>query len=312
MRILFFGTPELAVPSLSRLIEGRFEVVGVVSQPDRGRGRGRKRSPSPVSQRALEAKIPLFRPEKVAEIAEDLRALDADLGVVVAFGQFIAKEIRELPRLGFLINAHASLLPRHRGAAPIQAAILAGDKTTGVSVMRVEREMDAGAVALVKEIEIGESEDAGGLGERIAKLAADALAEALEALDAATLVWAEQDHAHATLAGKFDRATARLDWNEPAEALLRHVRAFAPKPGAFTEVEDDVVRILAAHVEAGPTEAAPGTVQCDGKAQLRIATGTGWLVAERIQRAGGKPMTVDAYLRGRSIPDGIQLGSADE
>lgn len=309
MRILFFGTPELAVPSLERLLDSRFEVAAVISQPDRKRGRGRKTSPSPVAELALDRGIPLLRPERVGEVQEELEAFDADIGVVVAFGQFIPRKIRELPRCGYLINAHASLLPRHRGAAPIQAAILAGDAKTGVTVMRVEREMDTGAMALAHEIEIGAQEDAGALAERISKTAAEALYEALEAFDAGTLRWKEQDHSAATEAGKFDRETARLDWVQDARALHRQVRAFAPKPGAFTTLEGDALRILSATVDEQDHDLTPGTVECDGKARLRIATGRGWLVPERIQRAGGKPMTVDAYLRGREIPDGIRLGA---
>ena len=152
MRIIFFGTPEIAVPSLERLIEGPFDVVGVVSQPDRGRGRGRKRSPSPVAARAADAGVDLLRPENVGEdaTAEALARAKPDLGVVVAFGQFIPKRIRTLPRLGYLINGHASLLPRYRGAAPVAHAILDGERYTGVSVMRVERTMDAGPVALAR------------------------------------------------------------------------------------------------------------------------------------------------------------------
>ncbi len=313
MRILFFGTPELAVPSLERLVASRFDVVAVVSQPDRKRGRGRKTSPSPVAEVALREDIPLLRPERVGEIAEELADFEADIGVVVAFGQFIPKKIRELPGCGFLINAHASLLPRHRGAAPIQAAILAGDTTTGITVMRVEREMDAGAMALTHEIAIGEQEDAGALGERLSQVAADALIEALEAFDAGKLEWTEQDHGAATEAGKFDRETARIDWKESATALHRRVRAFAPRPGAFTHVEDDTLRILVAHVDPASHSLAPGTVECDGRSQLRVATGEGWLVVDRLQRAGGKAMDLDAYLRGREIPDGCVLGedSAD-
>jgi methionyl-tRNA formyltransferase len=311
MRILFFGTPDLAVPSLRRLIESHFDVVGVVSQPDRRRGRGRKTSPSPVAEQALEHGIPLLRPEHVGDVDDELERLDADVGVVVAFGQFIPKKIRELPRRGFLINAHASLLPRHRGAAPIQAAILAGDETTGITVMRVEREMDAGAMALTREIAIGEQEDAGALAERLSQLAADALLDALEELDASRLEWTEQDHSAATEAGKFDRETARIDWRAPAIQLHRQVRAFAPKPGAFTTLEGDTLRVLTAHVDPSAHGEAPGTVECDGRSTLRIATGDGWLVPDTIQRAGGKAMAPDAYLRGREIPNGICL-AADE
>jgi methionyl-tRNA formyltransferase len=204
LRVAFFGTPEIAVPTLECLIAGPWEVVAVVSQPDRPRGRGRKLSPSPVSQVALDAGIPLLRPERVGkpEVIEALRALAPDIGVVLAFGQFIPKAVRELPGLGFMINAHASLLPKYRGAAPINHAILAGEKTTGISVMRVEREMDTGPVALVREIPIGDHENAAELSERLAHLAAEAITEALEQLAAGRAQWNEQDHSRACLAPK--------------------------------------------------------------------------------------------------------------
>jgi len=311
MRILFFGTPDLAVPSLERLVAGRFDVVAVVSQPDRRRGRGRKTSPSPVAEVALREGIPLLRPEHVSESADALAAFDAEIGVVVAFGQFLPKPVRELPRCGFLINAHASLLPRHRGAAPIQAAILAGDATTGVTVMRVEKEMDAGAMALHVELAIGEQEDAGALSQRMAGAAAEALLEALDAFERDELEWTEQDHDRATEAGKFDREAAHLDWREPAVRLHRQVRAFAPRPGAFTQLGDEALRILAARVDPRTHALTPGTVECDGRTHLRVATGEGWLALDRIQRAGGKPLEVAAFLRGRAIPDGIVLGAQD-
>jgi len=304
MRILFFGTPEIAVPSLERLIAGPFDVVGVVSQPDRRRGRGRKVSPSPVSAVALREDIPLFRPEKVASVREELEALSTDMGVVVAFGQFLPKSIRELPRHGYLINAHASLLPKYRGAAPINHAILEGEHTTGVSVMRVDREMDAGPVALTREIEIGENETAGELTERMGELAATALEPALQQIDEGTVVFEDQDHTSATEAGKLTREMGELHWSEPAETLVQRIRAFAPKPGAFTHLEGDLLRIYSAHTEEGNSVPAPGTIAVEENKRLRVATGKDWLVPERVQRAGGKEMPVDAFLRGRTIATG--------
>ena len=161
MRIVFFGSPDIAVPTLERLLGGPHEVVGVVSQPDRRRGRGRKTSPTPVAELALAHDLPLLRPEKVgdAEVVEALRALEPDIGVVVAFGQFIPKKVRELPRCGYLINAHASLLPKYRGAGPIAHAILNGEHETGISVMKIEREMDAGDVTRVHRTPIGPDEN---------------------------------------------------------------------------------------------------------------------------------------------------------
>lgn len=310
MRIAFFGTPGFAVPTLRRLLEGPHEVVAVVSQPDRPRGRGRAVQASPVSQVALEAGLPLLRPEKVGapEVVLALRETAPDLGVVVAFGQFLPRRVRELPSRGYLINAHASLLPRHRGAAPIAHALLAGDTTTGVCVMRVEREMDAGPVAAVRSTEIGADETCGELTARLAEIAADAVAEALDAIAADRVVWHEQDHARATLAPKLSRADTVLDWSLPASALACRVRALSPLPGARTRYADGELRVLAARAEPGPTDRPPGVVRAPPGEPLRVATGEGWLAPLRLQRAGGRPLDLAAFLRGRPIPDGARLG----
>lgn len=309
MRILFFGTPDFAVPTLRAIHAGPHEVVGVVSQPDRPKGRGRAVHPSPVSALALEHELPLWRPEKVGEpeIAEALAALEPDLGVVVAFGQFIPKRIRELPAKGYLINAHASLLPDYRGAAPINRALLDGRRETGVSVMRVEKEMDAGAVARVHRLAIEPEEDAGSLTTRLANVAAQAIGQALDAIADDDVTWTEQDHDAASFAPKITTADAVLDWSRPAEALVHQIRAMAPSPGARTPLEGQPLRILAAMAEAGPTDGTPGTVrQRDGA--LAIATGEGWLLPRVLQRAGGKALPVADFLRGRPIPDGAILG----
>lgn len=297
------------MPGLRRLLAGPHEVAVVVSQPDRRRGRGRRPQPSPVAALAQERGLPLLRPDKVGapDVVEALRGFAPDLGVVVAFGQFLPRKVRELPARGYLINAHASLLPRHRGAAPIARAILAGDEETGISVMRVEREMDAGPVALVRRTPIGPRETAGELTERLAELAAEALAEALDRIAEGRVAWRSQDDARATFAPKIEREDARLDWREPAEALARRVRAMAPRPGAFTTLAGEPLRILAARAEPGPADAPPGTVRGhDG--HVRVATGRGWLVPEELQRAGGRALPVEAFLRGRPLPDGVRLG----
>jgi methionyl-tRNA formyltransferase len=310
LRIAFFGTPEIAVPTLERLISGPHTLAVVVSQPDRRRGRGRKTSASPVSQVAERAGIPLLRPERVGapDCIADLQAQAPDLGVVVAFGQFIPKRVRELPRLGYLVNAHASLLPRHRGAAPIAHAILAGDTKTGISVMRVERQMDAGPVALVRETRIAGDEQAGCLSERLGHLAAAAIGDAILEIGAGTVVWTEQNHARATVAPKIDKRDLRLDFALDAATLVRRVRALAPSPGAVTSLEGEPLRILAATGQAGRTSEAPGVTRRHSDGRLRIATADGWLVPTRIQRAGAKPLEVEAFLRGRPIEDGTLLG----
>lgn len=284
----------------------------MVSQPDRPRGRGRERSPSPIAACAQAAGIPLLQPERVGdpEVERALRALTPDLGVVVAFGQFVPRALRELPRLGYLVNAHASLLPRHRGAAPIAHAILAGDRETGISVMRVEKEMDAGPVALVRRTQIGEDEDMGSLEARLAELAADAIVEALAAIAAGTITWTPQDAARASFAPKRTREDARLDFSAPAERLVRQVRAFAPRPGAFTLLAGEPLRILAAHAVEGTPGVAPGVVRIEsGGRELWIATADGWLAPRVLQRAGGRPLDVADFLRGARVRSGTILPS---
>ena len=309
MRLLFFGTPAFAVPTLVRLIDHPdHQVVGVISQPDRPKGRGRSVHPSPISEVALERGIALWRPERVADpaIAAELAALEPDLGVVVAFGQFLPKRVRELPRLGYLINAHASLLPRHRGAAPIVRAILAGDDETGISVMRVEREMDAGAVAHTVRTPITPGLSGGELTERLAVLAADAIASALGPIADGSAVWQEQDHTQATEAPKISGDDQELDWNADAVSLARRVWALAPSPGARCWLDDAPLRILGAEPGGRGTDRPPGGVRATVDS-LEVATGEGWLVVQRLQRAGGKPLGVADFLRGHAIPDGTVL-----
>jgi len=284
-----------------------------VSQPDRGRGRGRKSKPSPVSACALEHEWPLLRPEKVGDPAavQALRDTQPDLGVVVAYGQFLPRQVREMPRHGYLLNAHASLLPRLRGAAPIARAVLEGDATTGISVMRIEREMDAGPVALVRELAIGPEETTGELEIRLGELAAEAIAAAIDQIAAGTLEWTEQDHARATEAPRLTRDDTPLDWREPASALARRVRALAPKPGASAVLDGEPLRVLAARALDDSTDRPPGHIQIDPtqrETPLKVATGRGWLVPDRLQRAGGRALATADFLRGRPIEDGSEFG----
>lgn len=288
-------------------------MVAVVTQPDRPRGRGRRPQPSPVAARAEAAGVPVLRPERVGdpECVEALRGAAPDLGVVVAFGQFLTKRVRELPTLGYLINAHASLLPRHRGAAPVAHAILAGDRETGVSVMRVEREMDAGPVLFARRIAIGAEETAGELAARLAHLAAECVAEAVDRIAAGNVTWHEQDSAQATFAPKLEPRDAELRFDEPAVSLARRVRAFAPRPGAYTTWGGERLRVLAARAQPGPVTDPPGTVRRGSDPPLWIATREGWLVPLRLQRAGGRPLAVPDFVRGHPLPDGARLGEAN-
>jgi methionyl-tRNA formyltransferase len=302
MRVAFFGTPAFAVPTFERIAAGPHALVIAVTQPDRPRGRGRRVEPGPVAAAARRASVPLLQPEDVGapDVVGALAASRPDVGVVVAFGQFLPKRVRELPARGFLVNAHASLLPRHRGAAPIQHAILCGDRETGVCAMRVEREMDAGPVAVVKRTPIGATENAGELSERLARLAADAIAEALDGIAGGRIQWAPQEAARATLAPKLSPADQELDFREPAEALSRRVRALAPRPGARAHLDGVALRVLAAHAEPGG-KAAPGTLVREGD-QLRAATADGWLALDRLQRPGGRALPTAELLRGFALP----------
>ena len=309
LRVAFFGTPEFAVPTLERLIGGRHAVVAVICQPDRQRGRGRRVSIAPVAEVAQRAEVHLMRPERVGapEVADELRTQTPDLGVVVAFGQFLPKIIRELPSLGYLVNGHASLLPHYRGAAPVVHCILSGDTIAGVSAMRVEREMDAGPVALQRETAIGETENCGELSDRLAQLTADVIEEVVEQIAEDRVVWTPQDDSRATLASKIERSDGTLLWSESAEALVRRVRAMSPTPGASTDLEGETLRILDARFEAGTPDAPPGTVRTLPTGGLRIATGDGWLLPRVLQRAGKRPLEVEEFLRGRPVPDGAKL-----
>lgn len=303
---------------MARLLDGAHSVVAVVTQPERPRGRGRRRAPLPVAALAATAGVPLLQPQRAgsAENLEALAALQPELGVVVAFGQFLPKPLRELPACGYCINAHASLLPRQRGAAPIPHAILAGDAETGVSMMRVAREMDAGPLMFVARdgrsrfrTPIAEDEDAGSLGARLAALAAEATACAVDAIAAGNADWTEQNHAAATLAPKIAPADSRLDFRESAGSLARRVRALSPRPGAQAALGELRLRILAARAEPAPREsAAPGTLHCSAGA-LRAATGDGWLRLLRLQRAGGRVLAAEDFLRGQRIPEGARFAT---
>ena len=308
LRLVFFGTPEIAVPTLERLIAGPHDVVGVVSQPDRVRGRGRKSSPSPVSAVALRHDIPLLRPGRIGDTdaVERLRALRPDIGIVVAFGQFLPRKVREMPSCGYLINAHASLLPKFRGASPIAQAILDGESETGVSVMRVEREMDAGPVAFVVRTPIELRENTAELSNRLSLIAATAIEETVEKIAREDIEWTAQDESLVTIAPKLEKSDALLDLHQGAPALACRIHALSPKPGGMLTVVsaggEAVLKISRADTLPfdASSQPTPGTIERDAfpDLALRIATGEGWLVPLVMQRAGGKALPIADFLRG--------------
>ncbi len=302
MRIVFFGTPAFAVPSLRALLEEGFDVQAVVSQPDRAQGRSRSQLvPPPVKVAALEEGIPVLQPERpVGDFARDLAALGADLGVVVAYGHILKPEILAIPRLG-MINVHASLLPALRGAAPIQWAILNGNETTGVSIMQMEAGLDSGPVYHQIETEVAADETGAELTERLAELGAAALVEALTVLEAGEAQAQPQDHARATVAPKVNRGHTRLDWSRDGAALARVVRAFDPDPGAWALLDGQEVKLFGGRVANAGGD--PGTVLTTGTT-LQIAAQVGALEVCEVQPAGKKRMPVEAWVRGRGIAAG--------
>lgn len=303
LRLAFLGTPDFAVPCLAALAEAGHEIACVYSQPPRPAGRGHKLRPSPVQRLAEERGWPVRTPRSLRDAQEqaDFAALDLDAAIVVAYGLILPKAILEAPRLG-CINVHASLLPRWRGAAPIQRAILAGDRETGVTIMQMEEGLDTGPMLLSKSVDITERDTGASLHDRLAELGAAALVEALAGLAAGRLQPQPQPETGVTYAEKLRREEAQLDWSRPAEALARQVRAFTPWPGAWFEVGGERTKVLEA--EAVSAEGAPGQVLDD---RLTVACGEGALRLTRLQRPGRAPMDADALLRGFAIAPGTQL-----
>jgi methionyl-tRNA formyltransferase len=313
MRVLFWGTPEFATSALRALIGEGHDVVAVVTQPDRPRARGgRNRSaldPSPVKEVALEEGIPVLQPERPRgdEFIASIRALGPDVSVVVAYGHILVKEVIDLPRLGTL-NIHASLLPLYRGAAPIQAAIRDGRTTTGVSIMRLVPALDAGPVILALPTEILPDETAGELQLRLAELGAEGIVQALALLDLGAAVETPQDDAAATYAKKIERDDARVDWNRSAREVECAIRAFDPKPGAWTTVEGTEVRLFGAKPAAG-VSGPPGTLLSADSEAITVACGDGAVRVLEVHPAGKKRQRASDWVRGRGAAVGSLLGA---
>jgi methionyl-tRNA formyltransferase len=303
LRIVFAGTPEFAVPCL-RVAAERNEVVAVYTQPDRPAGRGRQLAPSPVKVEALSRNLPVRQPEnfKRAETRAQLAALQPDLMIVVAYGLILSPSVLAIPRMGCW-NVHASLLPRWRGAAPIQRAIEAGDEVTGVCLMQMEAGLDTGPVLLSLRTPIGPEDTTPIVHERLAALGAEVLAEGLELLRAGKRPPAHvQTDAGATYARKLGKEESRLDFTRSAEELDRQLRAFQPWPGGEAIVDGERLRIHGARPLPLEHRQAPGTVLAAGRAGLDIACGKGALRLLRVQRDGGRPIAVGDYLNARAQP----------
>ncbi len=301
MRLAFMGTPDFAVPSLAELIASGHEVVAVYSQPPRPRGRGQKLTPSPVHAFAETMGLPVFTPEsmKSAEAIETFRSLDVDAACVVAYGQILKSEVLDAPRLG-CFNLHGSLLPRWRGAAPIQRAIMAGDRQTGVQIMRMSEGLDEGPILLSEVLDIRPDDTAGTLSERMSHTGATLWSRALAAIERGGAEGTEQV-GEPTYAKKITPAEARIDWSRPATEVDARIRGLSPFPGAWFEVAsaEGPVRIKALMSRVAEGFGPPGEALDDG---LRIACGEGAVQLVRVQRAGRSAQTPDEMLRGFSLP----------
>jgi methionyl-tRNA formyltransferase len=312
MRLVFWGTSSFAVPALRALLGEGFDVVGVVTQPDRAVGRSRSTLvPSPVKVVALEEEIPLFQPETPTDesFLAALRALEPELSVVVSYGHILKPSLIALPTRG-TINVHASLLPALRGAAPIQGAVREGLAETGVTVMRMVQALDAGPILLQARTPVARDETAGELEARLSELGALALVEALTLLSLDRLTETPQDDARATFAPKILREMARIDWNESSDAVARHIRAYDPRPGAFTTHRGGEIKLFGATAatvaERGPD--VPGTVITIDSHGMLIACGSGTVLVSCAQPAGRTRVDPAEWMRGRGIDVGERLG----
>ncbi len=308
-RVVFFGTPQFAVPSLERLLASPHTVVGVVTQPDRPRGRGRQVTPCPVKAVALAHDVPVWHPERLAapDWLTRLRETGATLGVVAAFGRLLPQALLDALPDGFL-NVHASLLPRWRGAAPVQRAIMAGDAVTGITIMRVVLALDAGPMLARAEVPIGDDETTDTLEPALAECGADLLVRTLDRLIDGPVTEVPQDESGVTYAAKLDRAESHIDWTQPAAVLARRVRGLRPWPLAVTRLDDRALALLRARPVAAPVpHAPPGTVvSAEGEA-LVVACGDGALAITEVKPEGRRAMPARDFLNGVTVTPGVTL-----
>lgn len=308
MKIIFAGTPDFSVPTLQILLATEHTVCAVYTQPDRAAGRGRKLQASPVKKVAVEAGIPVVQPKnfKYSSDLDVLKGFDADLMIVVAYGLLLPQVLLDIPKLA-CINIHASLLPRWRGAAPIQRALMAGDDETGVTIMNMVLKLDAGAILHKERCAIGVEDTASQLHDRLSILGAKGLKAVLPALEAEHLTAIEQDQSLVTYAHKLSKSEANLDWSQSAEKLALTVRGLNSWPVAQTSYQDKILRIWQAEAVATDSKIAPGVVVYSENLYMDVGTGDGLLRLHEIQLPGGKRMPVEAFLNAHKISD-VTLG----
>lgn len=308
MRVIFMGTPDFAVPSLEALLT-KHEVVLVVTQPDKPKGRGKKMVPTPVKACALEHGIPVLQPEKVKEpeFVEQLRSYEPDLIAVTAFGQILSEPILEMPKYG-CINVHGSLLPKYRGAAPMQWSIIDGEKVTGITTMYMAKGLDSGDMLLKAEVEITDEDTFATIHDKMAVTGASLLLDTLDQLEAGTLERIPQDHDAATYAPMITKETGHIDWSKNRQDIINLIRGLNPVPAAYTIYEEEVLKIFGASLsDVQANSAANGEIVAVVKKGFVVKCGDGCLLITEVQARGGKRMMTDAYLRGHAMKEGILL-----
>lgn len=308
MKVLFMGTPDFAVPSLKMLLK-KHEVCAVVTQPDRPKGRGKKMVPPIIKEIALEHGILVYQPEKVKEsgFIEKLKELDAEIIVVVAFGQILSEEILNMPKYG-CVNVHGSLLPKYRGAGPIQWAVINGDKETGVTTMMMAKGLDSGDMLLKRRMEIQQEDTYGTLHDRMALVGAEVLEETLELIEKGQAVPIAQKETEMSIAPMITKETEKIIWSKTSKEILCLIRGLSPVPGAYTNCGDEILKIW----DAEDFKTSDKKMQCGQiidvtKRGFIVKTGDGSLLITQLQARGGKKMSTDAYMRGHHIEKGMKL-----
>ncbi len=309
-RLIFMGTPQFAVPSLEALIQKGHKILAVVTQPDRPKGRGRKRVPSPVKELALKHQMEVLQPQKVSDdsFCDQIRETGPDLIIVVAFGQILKKKILTLPEWG-VINIHASLLPKYRGAAPIQWAILNNESETGLTIMRMDEGLDTGPILLQREVPILQDETAGQLHDRLSVLAGQVLIKGLNDMANTQVKEIPQDDSLASYASKIEKRDSLVDWKQPAMRISCLIRALDPRPGAYTLLEGKQIKLFSSTVVDGRgLDGVPGRVVRHTEDALHVVTGQGIIGIREIQSPGKKRLSIPDFLRGFPLPEGTVFG----
>lgn len=303
------GTPSFAVPILRAIHKSNHELIGVVTQPDRLKGRGRKLGISPVKELATGLRPIVMQPQTTKDEAfiGEVKRMSPDLIVVAAYGRMLTRDLLDIPPLG-CINVHASLLPKYRGAAPIQWAIVKGERKTGITIMKMDEGMDTGDILLAQEVEIGDEDTAQSLHDRLAQVGASLIIKAMDQLDKGTLRPIPQDHSEASYAPPLKKEDALIDWSQDGREIFNRIRGFNPWPGAFTYLKGLRLKVFSGEIINEEVREAPGKVVQSGSEGVKVTTGKGSLLIKEVQLEGRKRMPIHEFLVGNEIPPGTQMG----